>query len=132
MAESELSGRIVSDDACALADEMVEAHLTRFDGQWIVDHEALRADIAAALQNLMNAAELADAERRQAVAAANDLCERIRGAVDSTHVRTWITCPRCFARAPSVMELRHEVACRLSSAPPPRKSDVAPKSGREE
>lgn len=131
MTESEpVTGMIVSDEAYAEAKAIV---VRVIGGAFIATAaEVLTEEFAAVIQHHMNCAELAEAERRQAVNAVRDLRQRVREAVQSTHVDTWITCPRCSARAPSVMELRHEVTCRLSSAPPPRKSDVAPKPGRED
>lgn len=125
------TGVVIGDEASKLAEDIVSAHVTEFQGRWLVDQEALRADVAATLQHFMNAAELAEAERRQAVTAATSLRERVREAVQRTRVETWVTCPRCSARAPSVTELRHEPGCRLSSAPPPRKS-MSPKTGGSE
>jgi hypothetical protein len=122
-----ITGLTLSPEAIAEADDLA-AQLS-CQREW-GPFEA-RDLIADALQRHINRLEFAEAQRKQAVAAANILRDRVRESVDRIHVDAWVTCPRCHVRAPSVPELRHEPGCRLSSAPPPRRSLIAPKTGEE-
>ena len=89
---------------------------------------ALLHDIARVLQAEVNRAELAEAERDQAVATMRGVCDRLRELSDTAVIEAWFRCPRCGARGPAAERLVHEQGCILSSRPPPRLSGVAPKT----
>ena len=122
-------------EALADARAIVAAHVVQMpSGRCVLDQtivEQLTDSIALAIQGHIHAAELAEAERVQAVRIANAMRHRLIDLANMSHVEQWATCPRCHARAPSVMELKHQAGCRLSSAPPPRRSLIAPKPGGE-
>jgi len=88
---------------------------------------ALLLDVARALQGEVNRAELAEAERTQAVATMRNLCERLRVLTNTAIIESWFTCPRCGVRGPRSEALEHERGCTLSERPPPRLSLVAPR-----
>lgn len=75
--------------------------------------------IAAAIQDYVNRAELAEIERRQAVTSMHALRVEMR-LLSRRGVETWAKCTRCGVRARSVTELTHRPHCTLrSSVPPP-------------
>jgi len=130
-----VTGVEIIPEALADARAIVRAHVVQVpSGRCVIDQagvEQLTASIALAIQGHIHAAELAEAERLQAVRAANAMRQRMLEIAQHTVVDTWVTCPRCHVRAPNFLDMAHAPGCRLSSAPPPRRSLIAPKPGGE-
>ena len=84
--------------------------------------------IAAAIQRHINAAELAEAERLQAVRAANTMRQRLFEVANHAVVDTWATCPRCHVRAPNFHggSLKSSRARSVMPAPMPNTRRAAP------
>lgn len=117
----------ISPEARADAVRAVSTHVHWLDNGlsrfWTVERDALIADVAAVIQQHVNAVELAEIERRQAVDRAQALRDEL-GMLSRRGVESWARCTRCGMRGPSVAELQHLPHCTLRSSLPP--APVAP------